>query len=85
MAANECRGTSKAFRSGKQARSRMFHPLHSSRLCRTATTIRASEHWFPPYTGSSDGHQGGTPTPRPDHMGKAGVLGQLRGLLSLFK
>lgn len=31
MAANECSGTSKAFRSGEGARSRMFHPLSTLR------------------------------------------------------
>ena len=44
-------------------------------LCRTATTIRASEHWFPPLHWLPLMVTRGTPTPRPDHVGKAGVQG----------
>lgn len=76
MAANECSGTSEAFKVGKMIAAAYLGPFSTlPYLCRTATTIRASEHWFPPLHGLPLMVTISTPTPRPYHMAKAGVLG----------
>lgn len=76
MAANECSGTSKAFKVGKMIAAAYLVPFSTlPYLCRTATAVRASEHWFPPLHWLPLMVTISTPTHRPCHMAKAGVLG----------